>query len=118
MEAEVPTEAWCMGEKRNFRFALRHHWVFDISEELSSVFPWLNFFLGTQRDYLAKEESTAGAHGVETRYPFLDRNLVQEFLWLSADTKNALYKASLHQWSFAFIAPKASLAFQIWPIVT
>eukprot|EP00438_Fugacium_kawagutii_P021707 Skav224773 [mRNA] locus=scaffold1604:677088:681471:- [translate_table: standard] len=36
-------------------------------------------------DYLAKEESTAGAHGVETRYPFLDRNLVQEFLWLSSD---------------------------------
>ena len=37
-------------------------------------------------DYLAKEESTAGAHGVETRYPFLDRGLVQEFLWLSADS--------------------------------
>jgi hypothetical protein len=37
-------------------------------------------------DYLAKEESTAGAHGVETRYPFLDRGVVQEFLWLSADS--------------------------------
>ncbi|CAJ1397727.1 unnamed protein product [Effrenium voratum] len=69
----------------------------EFPEELSSVFPWLNFFLGTQRDYLAKEESTAGAHGVETRYPFLDRNLVQEFLWLSADTKNALYKAPIHE---------------------
>lgn len=41
--------------------------------------------LASPEDYLAKEESTAGAHGVETRYPFLDRNLVQEFLWLSSD---------------------------------
>lgn len=65
-------------------------------DDLSSVFPWLNFFQGTQQDYLAKEESTAGAHGVETRYPFLDRGLVQEFLWLSAETKNSLYKAPIH----------------------
>ena len=41
------------------------------------------------QDYLAKEESTAGAHGVETRYPFLDRSLVQEFLWLSADSRRS-----------------------------
>lgn len=34
-------------------------------ENLSTAFPWLNFYLGTQQDYLAKEESTAGAHGVE-----------------------------------------------------
>ncbi|CAE7602114.1 ASNS [Symbiodinium natans] len=64
---------------------------------LWDVFPWLNFFRGTQQDYLAKEECTAGAHGIEARYPFLDRSLVQEYLWLTADLKNSLYKLPLHQ---------------------
>lgn len=65
-------------------------------EHLKKAFPWLNFFLGTQRDYLAKEESAAGAHGIETRYPFLDRSLVQEFLWLKREVKNEVYKAPIH----------------------
>ena len=51
-------------------------------EELSSFFPWRSAFLGTQRDYLMKEEVVAGSHGLEARYPFLDRQVVQEFLWL------------------------------------
>lgn len=46
------------------------------------------------------------AHGVEARYPFLDARLVQEYLWLSADVKNAEYKAPLHdafvQWGYPF----------------
>ncbi|CAE8710649.1 unnamed protein product [Polarella glacialis] len=79
-------------------------------EDLGDVFPWMNVFLGTQRDYLAKEESTAGAHGVETRYPFLDRSLVQEYLWLTSSMKNSLYKAPVHELleseSFPFAAGK------------
>jgi len=39
-----------------------------------------------------KEEFTAGAHGVETRYPFLDREVVQEYLWLTGEVKNREYK--------------------------
>ncbi|CAE7799488.1 unnamed protein product [Symbiodinium necroappetens] len=66
-------------------------------EKLWLVFPWLNFFRGTQQDYLAKEECTAGAHGIEARYPFLDRRLVQEYLWLTRELKNSLYKAPLHR---------------------
>merc|ERR1711924_292824 len=58
-------------------------------------FPWRNFFGGTQHDYLAKEEAIAGAHGIEARYPFLDVQVVQEFLWLSKDIKNSDYKAPL-----------------------
>jgi hypothetical protein len=42
--------------------------------------------------YLAKEEYVSGAYGLEGRYPFLDRAVVQEFLWLSADLKNSVYK--------------------------
>eukprot|EP00966_Prymnesium_polylepis_P156149 3607659-Prymnesium_polylepis.2 len=39
---------------------------------LSDIFPWCSFYKGSQRAYLMKEELTAGAHGVEGRYPFLD----------------------------------------------
>ncbi|KAF4696007.1 hypothetical protein FOZ60_002729 [Perkinsus olseni] len=62
-------------------------------EHLHDMFPWESVFLGTQRDYLMKEEIVAGAHGIESRYPFLDRRVVQEFLWLDASVKNAAYKS-------------------------
>ena len=62
-------------------------WFFMISKRLRAHF--------VAQDYLAKEESTAGAHGVETRYPFLDRNLVQEFLWLSSDARLKVWQVFL-----------------------
>jgi len=65
-------------------------------ENLNTLFPWHSLFLGTQRDYLMKEELVAGAHGVEARFPFLDRAVVQEYLWLTAAVKNERYKAPLH----------------------
>ena len=39
-----------------------------------------------------------GAFGIEARYPFLDREFVQEVLWLTAEAKNAEYKAVLDEW--------------------
>eukprot|EP00406_Dinophysis_acuminata_P020944 CAMPEP_0179346330 /NCGR_PEP_ID=MMETSP0797-20121207/72514_1 /TAXON_ID=47934 /ORGANISM="Dinophysis acuminata, Strain DAEP01" /LENGTH=68 /DNA_ID=CAMNT_0021060867 /DNA_START=66 /DNA_END=269 /DNA_ORIENTATION=- len=39
-----------------------------------------------------KEETIAGAYGIETRYPFLDREVVQEYLALAAHVKNSAYK--------------------------
>ncbi|KAL3903684.1 MAG: hypothetical protein SGPRY_011579 [Prymnesium sp.] len=39
-----------------------------------------------------KEELTAGAWGVEARYPFLDPDVVQEYLWLTPALKNSEYK--------------------------
>jgi asparagine synthetase B (glutamine-hydrolysing) len=69
--------------------------------------PWPNFQGGCQRAFLAKEEHIAGAFGIEARYPFLDRSVVQEFLWLTPDLKNSRYKAPLHQYltdsRFAFL---------------
>jgi len=60
---------------------------------LSRLFPWCSFYSGTQRAYIMKEELTGGAHGMEVRYPFLDRRVVQEFLWLdSIHIKNSEYK--------------------------
>lgn len=65
---------------------------------LAEVFPWNNFYESTQLSYLAKEEAVSGAFGIEGRYPFLDADLVQEFLWLHPDLKNKHYKAPLHEY--------------------
>ena len=64
--------------------------------DLQGFWPWHSFWDGTQIQYLNKEEYVAGHFGIETRYPFLDRDLVQEFLWLTADLKNRHYKSALH----------------------
>lgn len=65
--------------------------------DLKGFFPWSNFFGGTMRKYLTKDEYILGSLGIETRYPFLDKELVQEFLWLSSDYKNKNYKAPLKE---------------------
>tara|TARA_Y100000588_G_scaffold328574_1_gene364190 strand:+ start:292 stop:1635 length:1344 start_codon:yes stop_codon:yes gene_type:complete len=62
---------------------------------LDGFFPWHSFYDGTQIQYLNKEEYVAGHYGIETRYPFLDKGLVQEFLWLKPELKNSIYKSSL-----------------------
>ena len=64
-------------------------------DDLETIFPWHSFYDGTQASYLSKEECVNGAYGIESRYPFLDKRLVQEFLWLSADLKNSEYKAPI-----------------------
>ena len=75
-------------------------------QDLEGFWPWHSFWDGTQIQYLNKEEYVAGHFGVETRYPFLDRDLVQEFLWLRPELKNRHYKNALHaylsdrQWPF------------------
>jgi len=61
-------------------------------KNLTDIFPWCSFYRGTLRAFLMKEELTGGAHGIETRYPFLDPRVVQEYLWLSHDIKNSEYK--------------------------
>ena len=76
---------------------LRSHSTFGgrFPDDLAPVFPWLNFYGGAQRGYLAKEEYVAGSYGMETRYPFLDPQVVQEFLWLHPSIKNKAYKYPL-----------------------
>lgn len=64
-------------------------------KDLESIFPWPNFFRNTMELYLMKEEMVAGAYGIETRYPFLDFKVIQEFLWLDVELKNKIYKAPL-----------------------
>ena len=45
-----------------------------------------------------KEEMVSGSHGIEGRYPFLDKYLVQEFLWLTPELKNKNYKSVLFEY--------------------
>lgn len=59
---------------------------------------WENFYDGAQYSYLGKEEYVAGSHSIETRYPFLDKDVVQEFLWLKPQLKNKNYKAPIHEY--------------------
>jgi asparagine synthetase B (glutamine-hydrolysing) len=68
--------------------------------DLNSFFPWHSFYDGTQIQYLNKEEYVAGHYGIETRYPFLDKELVQEFLYLSPELKNKKYKSVLDEYLF------------------
>ena len=77
--------------------------LFPSQSEFRGTFPselrkWRNFDRGCQESYLIKEEYAGGAFNVETRYPFLDREVVQEFLWLSVEAKNRSYKAPLREY--------------------
>ena len=67
-------------------------------DDLSSIFPWASFYGSSMESYIAKEEYVAGSYGIETRYPYLDRYLVQYFLWMTPEAKNEFYKAPLHQY--------------------
>lgn len=59
---------------------------------------WENFYDGAQYSYLGKEEYVAGSHAVESRYPYLDKDVVQEFLWLTPELKNRNYKAPIYEY--------------------
>lgn len=63
--------------------------------EISGFFPWDKFYGDTQRSYLFKEELIFGHFGIESRYPFLDKDVVQEFLSLDPDWKNRQYKGPI-----------------------
>lgn len=67
-------------------------------EKLEDIFPWASFYDSTMLSYLAKEEYVAGSYGIETRYPFLDKDVIQEFLWLDHKIKNANYKSVLYEY--------------------
>ena len=67
-------------------------------EDLKTIFPWPSFFSSSMESYLMKDEFVGGSYGLEVRYPFLDKNVVQEFLWLSHNYKNSNYKSVLHDY--------------------
>jgi asparagine synthetase B (glutamine-hydrolysing) len=62
------------------------------------LYEWPNFRGGCNIEYLTQYEALAKLYTVETHYPYLDVNLVQEFLWLKAELKNRHYKAPLYEY--------------------
>jgi asparagine synthetase B (glutamine-hydrolysing) len=87
-------------------------------DDLTTVFPWGNFYFGANWSYLNKEECIAGSLGIETRYPLLDKNVVQAFLNLTANLKNKFYKAPIHnfftKYNFPFMANKLGFNVQVY----
>jgi asparagine synthetase B (glutamine-hydrolysing) len=85
------------------------------TDTLEGIFPWGNFYQGSQSSYLMKEECIAGSLGMETRYPFLDRKVVQEYLNLSSELKNRSYKPSLEEYfvqnSYPFYQEKIGFSY-------
>jgi len=67
-------------------------------KDLTTIFPWRSFYGCTQNWYLTKEEFIAGSYGIEARYPFLDVDLVREYLKLSPKLKNKNYKAPIYEY--------------------
>lgn len=67
-------------------------------KDLTTVFPWSSFYGSSQETYIAKEEHVAGSFGIETRYPYLDKYVVQEFLSLTPELKNSKYKSVLYNY--------------------
>jgi len=63
--------------------------------DLRDIFPWFNFFKGSQENYIRGQEYIGGCFSFETRYPFLDKDLVQEFLWLTPELKNGSQNANI-----------------------
>jgi asparagine synthetase B (glutamine-hydrolysing) len=83
-------------------------------QDLKSIFPWPSFFGSSMESYIMKDEVVGGSYGLEVRYPFLDKEVVQEFLWLTAEYKNSKYKSVLHDYlagnKFPF-APNEKIGF-------
>lgn len=67
-------------------------------DNLEDIFPWASFFGSSMESYMIKEEYVGGAYGIETRYPFLDKQVVQEFLNLDKNLKNQNYKSVIHEY--------------------
>lgn len=86
-------------------------------KDLSTIFPWNSFYGSTMESYLAKEEYVSGSYGIEGRYPFLDRAVVQEFLWLDNNLKNSCYKSVLDNYlklhNYPYV-PNQKLGFSVF----
>jgi asparagine synthetase B (glutamine-hydrolysing) len=74
-----------------------HHSEFAgiFPSSLEGFFPWKKFYGDSMRSYIFKDEMVLGHFGLEGRYPFLSRHVAQEFLSLTAELKNAAYKAPI-----------------------
>ena len=81
---------------RNQYYSCGYGNVNEFINDLNKIFPWPNFFNGSMENYLKGDEYVGGCFGYENRYPFCDKFVVQEFLWLKPELKNT-YKNSIYK---------------------
>lgn len=62
------------------------------------LYEWPNFRSNVNLLYLKETEDIAKIYGIMVHYPYLDIDLVQEFLWLTPELKNKYYKAPLREY--------------------
>jgi asparagine synthetase B (glutamine-hydrolysing) len=76
-------------------------------EQLEKIFPtapsdikavWNNFYNNINAGNIRREEFICSLFGIETRYPFLDKYVVQEFLNLDIKLKLRFYKAPIKEY--------------------
>lgn len=81
-------------------------------DDMSTVFPWPNFYNGSMQNYIKGDEYVGGSFSYETRYPFCDKELVQEFLWLKPELKNN-YKGSVYKPALTYYLERENFPFQL-----
>ena len=81
---------------RNQYYSCGYGNVDEFPKELEEIYPWPNFYEGSMKNYLKGDEYVGGCYSYETRYPFCDKELVQEFLWLTPELKN-VYNKSIYK---------------------
>ena len=89
-------EIYCDYGHNGIKFKSHSSFGGKFPDNLNNIFPWPSFFKGTQECFINKEEYIGGCYGIENRYPFLDKYVVQEFLNLSPKLKNMNYKSPLY----------------------
>ena len=82
-----------MSNIQTYTFGSPNPKFFD--QNLADHFPWENVFEGSNMSYLSCDEAVCGGFSYEGRYPFLDREVVQSYLNLTPEAKNAFYKAPI-----------------------
>jgi len=80
------------------RYALHSNFGGHWPKNLKSRFPWASFYGSSMISYLLKEEFIMGSFGVESRYPFLDKELVMYSLRLKWDSRKISYKYPLQEY--------------------
>ncbi len=83
-----------MSNKSNYSFGgTKNPSIYN--DDTLNGFPWQNVFEGANSSYLKKEESISGSFGIEGRYPYLDKDVVQAYLNLTPTLKNMYFKSPL-----------------------
>jgi asparagine synthetase B (glutamine-hydrolysing) len=67
-------------------------------DDLSTIFPWTHFYLGSGRRLIDYHETLCLAYGLEKRSIFYDKQLAQEWIHIAADLKNQEHKIFLREY--------------------